>query len=253
MNIIHQLLKSSDIHNDWQPLLINALSKVDESYLSELVNDDSWLPGQSLIFSAFKRDLKNCRYILFGESPYPRKESANGIAFYDAAVTELWSANGLSKGVNKATSLRNIMKCALLAEGHLALDADGKITQSAIACLDKSQLINSMDDFFTALEKNGFLLLNTAPVLQPLRKPAIEARFWQPFIHQLLLDLQKTDLQQLDQAPTLVLWGKVAQQIEALPISKQYQKIVSEHPYNLSFINNPDMQLFFAQLKLLSL
>lgn len=248
MPTIKQFISTSSIHNDWLPLLKNALLKVDNSYLIELLNDDTWLPGRSLIFSSFKRDLNNCRYILFGESPYPRAESANGIAFYDAAVSDLWSAKGLSKGVNKATSLRNIIKSALLAEGHLALNSEGKISQSAIAQLNKSHLIKTMVDFFSALEKKGFLLLNTTPVLHPLRKPAIDARFWQPFMHQLLIDLR-----QLKHPPTLVLWGKIAQQIKVFPISKQYQKIVSEHPYNLSFINNPDMQLFFAQLKLLSL
>lgn len=248
MNTINQLLTSSPIHKDWIPLLTNALAQIDEEYLEHLIKDDTWLPGLGFIFSAFKRDLKNCQYILFGESPYPRAESANGIAFYDAAVDELWSENGLSKGVNKATSLRNIMKCALHAEGYLNFDDNGKITQQAIAKLDKTPLIHSINEFFSALENKGFLLLNTTPVLHPLRKPAIEARFWQPFIHQLLIDLE-----QRNQSPTLVLWGKIAQQIEAFPVSNQYQKIISEHPYNLSFINNPTMQSLFAQLKLLSL
>jgi len=245
---INTLLNSPNIHPEWLPLLKNALSKMDVTYLKGLIDDETWLPQHHLIFSAFNRDLQHCQYILFGESPYPRVESANGIAFYDAAVTELWSEKGLSKGVNKATSLRNIMKTALLAEGHVRLDSDGKITQQAIAALNKQGLIMDMAQFFKALENKGFLLLNTAPVLHPLRKPAVEARFWQPFIQQLLADLS-----QQGQSPTLVLWGKVAEHIEAFPASKQYSKIACEHPYNLSFIQNPKMQKLFAHLKLLTL
>jgi len=245
---INALLQDSDVHHQWLPILKKALSKVDTGYLNELLSDNSWLPSKNFIFAAFQRDLDHCQYILFGESPYPRAQSANGIAFYDAAVTEIWSDNGLSKSINKATSLRNIMKCALVAEGHLNLDAESKVTQPAIAQLSKSKLINNLSQFFNKLETQGFLLLNTTPVLHPLRKPAVEARFWQPFINQLLVELQ-----QLDNSPTLILWGKVAEQIEALPIAAHYQKVISEHPYNISFINNPDMQKLFSHLKLLSL
>ncbi len=116
------------------------------------------------------------RYLLIGESPYPRRESANGIAFYDAAVGELWSDRGLSKAVNRATSLRNIVKTALLGEGLLQRDADGKITQDAIARLDKSGLIQTLPELFDNLASAGFLMLNATPVLHPERKPAVEAR-----------------------------------------------------------------------------
>ncbi len=248
MNTINSIISQSNVHQDWQPILKNSLAQMDPQYLSELLDDTMWLPGIKLMFAAFKRDVKNCQYILFGESPYPRAESANGIAFYDAAVSDLWSDKGLSKGVNKATSLRNIMKTALLAEQYVALDAEGKITQQAIAVLNKQGLITQMEQLIKALENKGFLMLNTAPVLHPQRKPALEARFWKPFIQQLLLDLH-----QQQQKPTLVLWGKVAEHIEALPVSQHFNKIVSEHPYNLSFIQNPEMQTLFARLQLLTI
>jgi len=245
MSPIDHLLANSNCHNEWIPILTRSLEVVDEVYLQQLIDDDSWLPGKSLIFSAFKRNLEDCQYILFGESPYPRAESANGIAFYDAAVTDIWSVKGLSKAVNKATSLRNIMKCALLAEGYLN---NPKVTQDDIAALNKNGLTQTLSQFFKKLETQGFLLLNTAPVLHPMRKPAVEARFWQPFIHQLFIELHQSN-----QHPTLILWGKVAQQIEALPISRHYEKMICEHPYNLSFIQNSTMQTLFAQLKLLTL
>jgi len=248
LSSIDTLLAASAVHPQWQPLLVKALKHVDTAYLDELVTDSQWLPGKANIFSAFKRDLDNCQFILFGESPYPRYLSANGIAFYDAAVTDLWSNTGLSKGVNRATSLRNIMKCALLSEGHLALDSDGKITQQAIAQLNKEGLIKDIAEFFGALQTKGFLLCNTTPVLHEKRKPAIEARFWQPFINQLLIAIK----QQKSTLPTLVLWGKVALLIDDLAIANSFKKISCEHPYNLSFIQNPKMQTLFAQLQLLS-
>ncbi len=246
MNVIDTLINQSSVHAEWQPLLKKALAQMDQTYLNQLLDDTCWLPGLMHLFAAFKRDKAHCQYILFGESPYPRVESANGIAFYDAAVTDLWSDKGLSKGVNKATSLRNIIKAVLRAENYVALDDAGKISQTAIARVDKGGLINQMSQLIFALEQRGFLLLNTAPVLHPQRKPAVEARFWQPFIQQLLLDLQQ-------QQPVLVLWGKVAKHIDALPASQHFKKIVSEHPYNVSFIQNSAMQTLFARLQLLTL
>lgn len=244
---IDSLLQASAVHQQWRDILASALQAVDGDYLERLLADDRWLPGADKLFRAFQRDRQHCRYILFGESPYPRAQSANGIAFYDAAVDALWSDKGLSKAVNRATSLRNIMKTALLAEGLLAPDGDGKITQPMIAALDKSALIDSIDEFFSALQARGFLLFNATPVLHPQRKPQAEAKVWQGFVKRLLHEIAKGDAP----LPTLVLWGKIAQQIEAIEVARSFPQIASEHPYNISFINNKNMQQLFAQLRLL--
>jgi uracil-DNA glycosylase len=49
----------------------------------------------------------------------------------------------------------------------------------------------------------------------------------------------------------LVLWGKVAELVSNLQGAERFPKLVAEHPYNLSFIGNPNMQEFFARLRLL--
>jgi uracil-DNA glycosylase len=245
--IYGQLIQDAGVHPEWQPLLQKALRAVDIHYLQDLIVDEHWLPGKASLFSAFRRDLSHCRYILFGESPYPRKESANGIAFYDAAVHELWSETGLSKAVNKATSLRNILKTALLAEGRITLEADGKIPQSSIAAVDKRTLIQSIDELFSALQQRGFLLFNATPVLHPQRKPALEATYWGEFVHQLLVQIADSR----STLPTLVLWGKIAQQLQKFAVTQRYPQLVSEHPYNLSFIHNKEIHKLFAELGIL--
>ncbi|MDJ0833142.1 MAG: uracil-DNA glycosylase [Gammaproteobacteria bacterium] len=245
--LIEELLDRSAVHDEWRPLLGRCLQQVDSDYLKNLVADTDWLPGQHRLFAAFQRDRQQCRYILLGESPYPRAESANGIAFYDAAVDQLWSDQGLSKAVNRATSLRNIMKTALLAQGLIKVDEDGKIPQSSIAAIDNSKLIQTIDELFSRLQQQGFLLFNATPVLHPANPPAREARYWQGFLACLLSEID----QAATPTPTLVLWGKIAQQIEQMPTSINFPRIRSEHPYNLSFIHNPDMQQLFSQLQLL--
>jgi len=247
MSNIDTLINRSGVHEDWQPILHESLLTLDPGYLKSLLRDDGWLPGVDRLLAAFQRDRSGVDYLLIGESPYPRKASANGIAFYDAAVDSLWSEQGMSKAVNRATSLRNLIKTALLAEGHLQRDADGKITQHAIAQLDKNDLIQTLAELFDNLERAGFLMLNATPVLHPQRKPALEARYWQQFLERLLaLTAQSTK-----QRPTLLLWGKIAKLIEIMPASQAYDRLVSEHPYNISFIDNPDMQRLFAKLRVL--
>ncbi|HAT31470.1 MAG TPA: uracil-DNA glycosylase, partial [Janthinobacterium sp.] len=67
------------------------------------------------------------------EGPYPRAASATGVCFMDGAVGALWSEAGLSKPVNRATSLRNFMKMLLLADGQLALDATSGAALAPVA------------------------------------------------------------------------------------------------------------------------
>jgi uracil-DNA glycosylase len=229
-------------------MLIDALAAVDADYLSQLLHSKDWLPGIDNLFSAFRRDRLGVRYVLVGESPYPRRQSANGIAFYDAAVNELWSGTGLSKSVNRATSLRNLIKTALLAEGYIEIDSQGKISQASIARVDKSGMVKTLSEVFHALENNGFLMLNATPVLHPERKPSLEAKYWHGFLVRLLERLADS----LNQTVTLVLWGKIAELIESLEVADRYHKLVCEHPYNLSFIQNPKMNSLFRELKLLS-
>mgnify|MGYP002634338702 FL=1 len=244
---VSSLLDCSQVHPNWRNSLSRALDHVETGYLTSLLDDDQWLPGNNNLFAAFRDDPQNCRYLLFGESPYPRKESANGIAFYDAAVERLWSDKGLSKSINRATSLRNILKAMLLAQGLIKPDLQGKITQPMIAAIDKSTLIDSIHELFSSLQQKGFLMMNATPVLHPQRKPQHEARFWLEFNNRLLQQMANT----LPQKPQLVLWGKIAQQIEQYPIAQQFPHLICEHPYNISFITQPEMQTLFSELKLL--
>jgi len=241
------LVSRSNVDDEWKDILNEALEAVDADYLSQLIKSDAWLPGIDNLFSAFRRNRLGVRYVLIGESPYPRAQSANGIAFYDAAVDALWSETGLSKSVNRATSLRNIIKTALLAEGYIESDSQGKISQASIAAVDKSGMVQTMADLFQSLENNGFLMLNATPVLHPERKPSLEAKYWHEFLLRLLESLAAS----ANQTITLVLWGKIAELIEPLEAASGYQKLVCEHPYNLSFIQNPAMQSLFRDLKLL--
>lgn len=243
--MINRLLQESQVHPSWVPVLEKALLTVDKAYLNSLLEEESWLPGVQNLFAAFRQDLNDLSWILFGESPYPRKESSVGIAFLDGMVKQLWSDSGLSKQVNRATSLRNIMKTMLVAEGYLD---PAVTTQQAISQLDKSELVSTIDELFAHFMQEGCLMLNATPVLHPDRKPLKESKYWIEFNRVLLEEIKQVRAEAM---PTVVLWGKIAQSIRAYQVVESYPVIETEHPYNISFIANPVALDFFAQLSLL--
>ncbi|HRD70078.1 MAG TPA: uracil-DNA glycosylase [Legionella sp.] len=229
----------SGFHPEWHDLINNALSVMDKDYLKQLTQESHWLPGISQLFAAFSLPLSQTQYILFGESPYPRAVSANGYAFWDQSVESLWSAQGLSKPVNRATSLRNWIKMLLVARGSLSTDT----SQPAIAALDKSTLVQTATDFFSGMMKKGILLLNASLVYSEGKVP-YHARHWMPFMQELLKQLATTraDIE-------LILFGRIAKTLvpNKLPIA-----LSAEHPFNLSFISNSEVIQFFQPLDLLS-
>lgn len=227
-------------HPEWHEILDKALQCVDKDYLQHLQNSKDWLPGIHNLFAAFSLPLSKTKYILLGESPYPRSESANGYAFWDNAVHELWSQTGLSKAVNRATSLRNWIKMMLVARGDLHNDC----SQAAIATLDKSKYCQTAEQFFNSLINKGFLLLNASLVYSDDKVVRYHARHWQPFMHNLL-----SQLAQYKHSLELILFGRIAEQI---PEANLFSCLIAEHPYNLSFITNPRVLAFFKPLDLLN-
>ncbi|KTD41250.1 uracil-DNA glycosylase [Legionella parisiensis] len=228
----------NNCHSDWKEILFKALKTMDQDYLHQLMNDRYWLPGEDRLFAAFSLPLSKTKYILLGESPYPRKDSANGYAFWDNSVGNLWSSNGLSKEVNRATSLRNLIKMLLVARG----DLDSNTSQANIALVNKSILIQTGRQLFEGMMNKGILLLNASLVYSEGKVP-YHARQWKPFMQSLLeqLAIIKPTIQ-------LILLGKIAETVaqDKLPIG-----LIAEHPYNISFITNQHVIDFFKPLDLL--
>jgi uracil-DNA glycosylase len=239
----------------WHPILLQGLEAVaaaDPGYLSALAADD-YLPTGGRMFAAFTQPLQAVRYVLVGEGPYPRAESATGVCFMDGAVESLWSEKGLSKQVNRATSLRNFMKMLLVAEGLLKPENASSEAMAMISMRARaigSPFIQTLPELQAQLMRRGFLLLNAALVFRPHVPPVREARAWRPFLHHVLQALLEAG-RAAGNVPTLVLWGKIAEQLSGLDPTEHFPKVVSEHPYNLTFIGNSTMQELFGPMRLL--
>jgi uracil-DNA glycosylase len=237
----------------WQPILMAGLKAVnlaDPAYLPALAQDD-YLPTEGRLLSAFAQPFESVRYVLVGEGPYPRAASATGVCFMDGAVDLLWSDKGLSKPVNRATSLRNFMKMLLVADGTLAAgqtSGEAMIVAGAQALQPGADRIRTLAQLQENLTRQGFLLLNASLVFRSHVPPVRDARAWLPFLNTVLAALA-------DQVapPTLVLWGKIAAQLDDLPCINGFPRLTAEHPYNLSFIENSSMQKLFAPMQLLQL
>jgi uracil-DNA glycosylase len=236
----------------WRPILLEGLKAVaaaDPAYLPALAQD-AYLPTEQRLFAAFALPLGAVRYVLVGEGPYPRAESATGVCFMDGAVDSLWSDTGLSKRVNRATSLRNFMKMLLVADGQLSPDNTGAAALAEAAARAKHDgSIQTLKQLQQNMFDRGFLLLNASLVFRDHVAPALDARAWLPFLQVVLTTLANRN--SAAGAPELVLWGKIAEQLKRLPVTGRFSHVVSEHPYNLSFITNATMQELFGPMHLL--
>ena len=226
------------VHPQWREIILSALATLTTDYRHALMTRDDWLPGNGQVFNAFRLPLSAVNYILLGESPYPRACSANGFAFWDNAVTELWGQQGLSKAVNRATSLRNFIKMLWVARGDLQHD----VSQAAIAVLEKHAVVQTAAELFQALLARGFLLLNASLVYRA-GEVNLHAKHWQPFLQSVLQQVASVRPQ-----VQVLAFGRIAQQLtrdSPLPV------ILAEHPYNLSFIHNQMILDFFRPLNIL--
>lgn len=238
-------------HSSWTPILIDGLQAVMQAnpgYLEEL-GEGSFLPTEHRMFNAFALPLDQVRYVLVGEGPYPRAESATGVCFMDGAVKGLWSdeeGGGLSKAVNKATSLRNFMKMLLVADGKLDAEDTGSaaLTRIAADARASANTVQELDQIQQKLMAEGFLLLNATLVYRDAVAPAKDAKAWKPFLEIVLAALESRQ-------PKLVLWGKIAEQLNKLPVAQALPQIAAEHPYNLTFIANSNMHALFGPMQLL--
>ena len=230
-----------EVHPSWRGDIEAAWQALDPAYRERLIGKEGFIPDPPRIFNAFKTLPKDrVRYILFGQDPYPRRESATGHAFIDGAVGRLFSPTGLSKAANRATSLRNFIKMALVTDGRLdPIDT----SQAAIAALPKEDLIETIDELRLNFERAGVLLLNAALVFEDKRASRRHAQAWRPFI--------RTLLSRLDEDTELILFGGIARQILDLSEAQRFDRHILEHPYNHTFVTNPKAHRLFGPMRLL--
>ncbi len=230
-----------NIDPSWQTILENSFGALEQEYLEFLKTDNSYFPDRDSFLNAFKTlPLDKTKYILFGQDPYPREQSAIGYAFIDGKVESIFGENGLSKEVNRATSLRNFIKMTLLCEGELKED----FSKDALSKIDKTPYINTIYQLKDNFEKNGVLLLNMALVFTVKEDSKRHVKAWSGFIKRLLDQLKDKDIE-------LILFGKMAETLERVEETRSFKRHTMPHPYNIGFITNDDAHKLFKPMRLL--
>ncbi|MDR1008288.1 MAG: uracil-DNA glycosylase [Campylobacteraceae bacterium] len=231
------------VHESWQNTITLAYKALDAQYRAFLEGGIGYFPNFDNFLNAFKTlPRSKTKSILFGQDPYPRSQSAIGYAFIDGTVKTLFCDKGLSREVNRATSLRNFIKMLLLSSKRLEID---ELTQESIARLDKSKIINSIYEWKNNFEKNGVLLLNSALVFTKKEDVKKHAKAFSPFIRVFLSELAREDIE-------LILLGSISKEIESLlPPSHNFRIFRACHPYNIEFITDKKVLERFSKMDLL--
>lgn len=232
---------TSHIHPSWQPIVSAALEGLTSEYRHFLEEESGYFPDRHNFLNAFKTlPLERTRYILFGQDPYPRRESAIGYAFIDGKVPAIFNEKGLSKEVNRATSLRNFIKMLLHCEGALC----GDYSKEALSHVDTTGYIDSITQLRENFEKNGVLLLNMALVFTTKEESRVHVKAWRGFVERLIALLQNRGIE-------LILFGRIAEEVEKIEEAKAFVKHTLPHPYNISFITDPKAHALFGPMRLL--
>ncbi len=227
-------------HPSWHTILEKSFGALPKEYQEFLLSDKSYFPDKNNLFNAFTLPLEKTKYILFGQDPYPRRESAIGYAFIDGKVSSLYGENGLSIEVNRATSLRNFMKMAFVCEGELRED----FSKEAVIMIDKTPYIDSIMTLKKNFEKNGVMLLNMALIFTTKEESKKHVKIWNAFVKTLLNELHDKEIE-------LILFGKMAEVLEKFEEAKSFKKHTMPHPYNISFITDERAHRLFKPMQLL--
>ena len=116
--------------------------------------DKAIVPVRELTFQALKPNPPEAwRVVVFGQNPYPRLESATGIAMFDNAF-DSWE----SKRFGSVVSMRCIIKAAAMVK----YGADFKTSVADLRALLKRHSSVTPPQWFQAMLSQGVLLLNAA-------------------------------------------------------------------------------------------
>jgi len=192
-------------------------------------------PRKELIFNVFNfTKPENVKCVLYGEDPYPRITSANGVAFWDMEIKS-WQDK------TNGSSLKNIIKALLTAEGL----ADYKTPIAECRETACRENIRTPAKLFKLWLEQGVLLINTSLTFASSAEKTRHFKFWQPFQNALIKSLNSRR-----ESPYYILWGRKAQAWEE-EINKSIdspQKIIKQgHPafiHHFMDQNNPSFSPF---------
>ncbi|KAL9647449.1 hypothetical protein ABK040_006810 [Willaertia magna] len=201
--------------------------KKDASYFLGKDRDSKIIPKLENTFRALNEmtDVKECKVVIFGQDPYPREESAVGIAFFDGEITKYTDSF--------SPSFRNIIKNVLYSFDEL--EKSDKV-DTLRKTLKKLNMIDP-PEWFNETMKQNVLWLNTALTYESKEGLDKHTTFWKPIIEEILNILLKNSSKGI----VFVLWGGHAKKLKtvinkiAKKLSKSVAFVEANHPAVESF------------------
>jgi len=187
----------------------------------------SIVPVRELTFQALKPNPpERWKVVVFGQNPYPRVESATGIAMFDNAFAE-WNDSRFGK----VTSIRCIVKAACIWK----LQIDKKTSTSDIRLLLHERAVVSPPAWFQAMLTQGVLLLNaslTASTDDSL-STSRHTSFWRPVVEQIvegILDAKRSAPPE-HKGVVFAWWGNHAKALRTIVerLHKRYPDVPLHH------------------------
>jgi uracil DNA glycosylase len=206
----------------WEGLLTEVLESLQQA--ADFIGPDrskDILPVREMTFRALMAlPPEDNMLIVFGEAPYPRVESASGIAMFDSLIQD-WDCPQFGKTV----SMRCIAKVAAIARGIVTQDC--KIAEMRKAF--KQHDIVSPPQWFQAMLAQGVLLLNASLTTGSTYTKAQHNNFWKPVMSSIVAKILQSKRDKFPQGDPkrrigFLWWGH-----EALKTKKALASILNEY------------------------
>ncbi|MEU0008672.1 ADP-ribosyltransferase domain-containing protein [Streptomyces sp. NPDC006314] len=185
------------------------------------------VPVRELTFQALKPNAPHkWKVVIFGQNPYPRPESATGIAMFDNTFHD-WQDSQFGRVV----SVRCIIKAAAMWKYGIAK----KTPIADLRALLKKQDTVQPPEWFQAMLTQGVLLLNAA--LTASSDGAVgtdrHTRFWRPVAEQIVEEIlrAKQNADEEDRGVVFAWWGAHARSLKkvVLELQKKYPEVEVRH------------------------
>jgi uracil DNA glycosylase len=212
----------------WLPVLKPVIEKLaDAATFIGPGRDKAIVPLRELTFQALKPNPpQRWRVVVFGQNPYPRVESATGIAMFDNAFGR-WS----DPQFGKVISIRCIIKAAAMWKYGVS-----KATPIAAMrkLLDEKQTVQP-PEWFQAMLTQGVLLLNAALTASSDGALSTDRHtlFWRPVVDAIVEEIlrAKQNAPTEDRGVVFAWWGASARNLRPLVerLEKKYPAVKVRH------------------------
>jgi uracil DNA glycosylase len=212
----------------WLPLL---KSTIEAQPLAEIFigpkRDKAVVPVRELTFQALKPNPPHqWKVVIFGQNPYPRLESATGIAMFDNTFS-----NWKDSQFGRVMSIRCIIKAACIWKHRIA-------KQTSIADIRKLLAEHNTvqpPEWFQAMLTQGVLLLNAALTASSDGSMSTDQHttFWRPVVERLVEEIlrSKQNADERHRGVVFAWWGSHARALRGVVerLQRKYPNVPVRH------------------------